>query len=329
MKIDNKILKIHPYVNPIAVDQGRTIWLAPVYLGDKKWDFQYPVGDKLISLQVHDFARSIYLGTKKASEEDIENELISLIIQHLNFKENIQIIKPIIDDIFNFQTIKRKLAYYKNCTQLQGNVSGLMIGNFVLTDMEYLFFLSRSFYDLIYNIVVSMFEKIVNLKDGSKLVDNKLPTTFRKIILKDNSQTRTAIEIYEKWGLPVWIGEVFESQADFFPKLRWIRDQIGHGNGEIGTIFTSSGEISVKITDKPFNSFKAIWGDKTKFKNDLAPLEVFVDYIIQRTITFSNKVAISIHRNLHQLPEETFPNLRVIIREEMFSKEKQDITNNA
>lgn len=308
MDVSKELIKTLPYINPIAVDEGRTIWLGPVYKGNQQWEICFPTENKLISIPAFDCSQTVYLGQEKAIELDTENELVSLIIQHLNSSQNMKCLTPIIDDLYNFETIKQKIEHYKSCDSLKGHVN-----HFVITDLEYLIFVLRSFYDLNFNIAKSVLSQMINLQTNEKIIKGKLPGSFRKIILKDNSKVFTAEEMFEKWGIPLWLGNVFASQKEFFPKLRWLRDQITHGNEVIGSIFSGENEILVSLRDKPYKSYEHIWSPELINENKLAPINIFIDYLIENALDFSNNLAISIRQNV-ALPSPTFPEHKIFVR---------------
>ncbi|MGZ3727872.1 MAG: hypothetical protein ACXVCG_01535 [Bdellovibrionota bacterium] len=312
MKITKEMLSKCPFLNPAAIQPDRVVWLPAVY-SQGKWDLFIATEDDLIPMSPVDCASGIYIGDEKADPADIEDKLVSLVFQRLNFSENIPLLRAIIDDLSNFRTVLTKLRHYQSCAELLEKEKSGLVWGFVSTDLEYLFFLARSYYDLVHRLSFNISKRLVNLKSQKKIVTATIPNSFRKVLMVDNAKIRTPEEITEKWQIPLFITKAYCTQGEFFPKLRHFRDSIGHREGEVGTIFAGD-ELLISIDEHPFKSFADIWKPHEINANRLASLDTFVGHIIDSSMLFADEIELALRSVIQVFPEPTFFDKKVFLR---------------
>ena len=201
---------------------GRAVPMLPVY--DPDYDGEHVPDWFLAVIQngkvnwVDAFpTESRYFGKGPASEQDIFFPFVHFYTQHASWPNLMGILERIEDDIQNLAMCMSKIALYQHLSQS----SSFETRRFVVSEIEYIFSVCRSLYDLFQDIARNSWD-IVQLEDGGK---NSLPSSFASIALSGDEPV-AAEELEEKYGLFPSLAEFYESEADEFARalesgLQW------------------------------------------------------------------------------------------------------------
>lgn len=265
-------------------------FLAVIQNGKVNWLDGYP-------------AESRYVGKVAASEQDIFFPFVHFYTQHASWPNLMGILERIEDDIQNLAMCMSKIALFQYLSQS----SSFETRRFVVSEIEYIFSVCRSLYDLLQDIARNSWD-IVQLEDGSK---NSLPSSFASIALSGDDPV-PAKELEEKYGLSPTLAEFYESEADEFARIRSFRDSILHHGQIMDIIFATEEGYSVQSSMEPFASFD-VWDSDTFLENDLAPIWPPIAYTISHTIETMNRFSHALTKEI-AFPPEIAPDYKVFIR---------------
>lgn len=185
----------------------------------------------------------------------------------------------LLDDIRNLATVLSKVAYY------QSDLSDLnaAIQQFIRTELEYLFMVSRSAYDNLQFIIANTWEKLHTI-DGDEDYSAQLPTSsFKDVALSGNDPVPVE-DLEDKYGLPKALAEFYSDEAVFFSKIREFRDSVTHQGDSPKTIFIASDGLAVDTTKEPYCNFN-VWEDEHIVNNGIAPLWPFIAHVVDQTVS--------------------------------------------
>lgn len=293
---------------------GRAIPLQPVYdpeydgkhvpdwADDPDW-FVSVIQDGKVNWVDGYPAESRYFGKEAASEQDLFLPFVHFYTQHASWPNLMGVMERIEDDIQNLGMCMSKIALYQHLSQ----TSSFETRRFVVSEIEYIFSVCRSLYDLLQDIARNSWD-IVQLEDGGK---NSLPSSFASIALSGDDPV-PAEELEEKYGLSPTLAEFYESEAEEFARIRSFRDSILHHGQTMDIIFATEEGYSVQSSMEPFASFD-VWDEDTFLKNDLAPIWPPIAYTIAHTIGAMNRFSHALTREI-AFPPEIAPDYKVFIR---------------
>lgn len=184
---------------------------------------------------------------------DVEFPLATLLTQHLSFPKIIGRLSGIENDFHQCAAIMEK--YHLIWSQLpQSSVrSGLLIAS----ELEYLFLVTRSLYDLVHNVVCEVASLLVVLDGTNRRAARQMPDSFRAVAM-NGDELRSGDEIRAKYGLPAAIANWYVHEAPAFKELRRIRDGIAHHGRTVPTIFELPEGFALDVTSGVWEEF-AIW----------------------------------------------------------------------
>lgn len=291
------------------------ILFGTIYFSDLEKNFKVFVdqGEDIVHLETAGLTEGTYW-SKEIVDRDMDSyfKLIDLIVNYYSFsspgnmeKDVIIYLESLIRDIINFGTIIHKQLilwdYIKNYDKITE------FANVYVTEIEYLMGLVRSFFDLIYKIIVSLYG---NLKP-------KLPFTFPDTLTKFYKRR-------SKFEIDGPMDDFFTEILPLFRLCKNIRDGIYHGGKTPRIVFmTEEGpgigmqEIKGVIKD-PFSDFKGFFDDDKKFKehllkNDIASVFYFINRIIQFSLDSTTSLANAIELTFEK-PDPISNEFKVFLR---------------
>jgi hypothetical protein len=303
-------LKKLPYLDLSALDD-RTVKLMPLWDGtDWHMWFNTPVG--LIKGKIVDTTESDYVAQSAARPSDLFIPFIHIMWQHASWGEICPLIIAISEDFHNMGTSVAKLKHFHEFRKQIGNRGA---HKFALTELEYLVTLCRSTFDLLQEMIASIWKTRVRLVSETAEAFRRahsLPKTFSKMVLHEKEQLRNAAEIEAEFGLPKPLAEAYERFAPFFSELRRIRDRIMHGGSGFGTIFETERGFCVNPKTQPFNTFEN-WRPEHYYNENITSVLPWIADTIVKTIEACNRL-ISAFGSVVQLPPPIAPGYLVFVR---------------
>jgi hypothetical protein len=223
MHISPEQLKIVPYVDLQALDVRR-VNLMPFWDGCG-WHMWVPTQAGLLDLKPVEVEHANYVANRAANDNDIIIPFVEMMWQQASWSEVCRLISGISDDFHNLGTSIEKLSYFFDH---RSTIPGL--SQFVKTEVEYIFVLARSVFDLLQEAISWLWGNAVLLHDPhaeAKRKQTKLPSTFAKMVLSGTEFRRPA-DLIDKYALPSAMAEMYASVAPFFKGIRRFRDEIVH-----------------------------------------------------------------------------------------------------
>jgi hypothetical protein len=307
-----------PYLD-LQKSQGRFISTLMFYDGSK-WRMWVSAGDQLIEIQAWP-AESFYFSVAPESPTDLCFHFLDFIAQQASFSELQKPILGLQDDVFNLSASLAKISHLHTTKK----EIGTGVSRMVVTEVEYLFSICRSIFDLLQEIANALW-KSIQLHDLS-VTKNPLKDSFSKMVLFQGRES-TQDELSERFGLPQPLAAYYKRNSDFFLTLKDFRDNIIHHGSQVQTIFSSDSGFLIRHSLKPFSNMK-IWRDEEKHENGLAPLFPAIGIVVQKTLfaceDFSSTIA-----QVIKFPPPIVPGMRFFMRgyfNELFSSTLRDAAN--
>lgn len=297
-----------PYLNVDAIED-RTVNLMPFWDGGK-WHDWAPIEGGIIPIPIVDAYEVDYVALEPAKDTDIVIPFVEIMWQRASWPHVCRFISAIAADFHNLGTAIEKLDHF---FRLRAEI-GLRVTAFVKTELEYVFVLSRSVFDLLQETIATIWETKIQLQDPlaeAKRKRQKPPHTFSKMVLR-GEEIRERGELVEQYAIPPALAAAYEEVAPFFRDTRRFRDAIVHGGKEQAQIYS---------TDKGFcvpKDFRELYGIQLQgpdhFHNDnMVSLLPLIAHVVVGTIGACNTLVWAFSRQI-QLPEEIAPGYRVFIR---------------
>jgi hypothetical protein len=184
-----------------------------------------------------------------------------------------------------------------------------------LTELEYLVTLCRTTFDLLQEMIASVWKTRVQLFDKSSEAHRRahsLPKTFSKMVLHEKGRLRTAAEIEAKFHIPKPMAERYELIAPFFSELRRVRDRIVHSGSSFGMIFDTERGFCVDPKREPFSTF-GNWRPEHYYNDNIASVLPWIADTILKTIGACSGL-IEAFASVIPLPPPIAPGYMIFVR---------------
>lgn len=268
------------------------------------WRMWLMAGDQLVEVQAWP-AESYYFSKDPEATHDIYFHFLDFIAQRASFSA---VQKPILglrDDIFNLSASIAKIAHlHATRDALKTGVSRM-----VITEVEYIFAVCKSIFDLLQEIICALWES-VQLLDSS-VQKKPLKETFAKAILF-SGRVATADELTTRFGLPEPLANFYIRNATFFMTLRDFRDNIIHRGSQVQTIYSGESGLLVSETIRPFVSMN-IWREDEKEPNGLVPLVPALGVVIRNTLAACEDFSATVQQVI-EFPSPIAPGMKLYMR---------------
>jgi hypothetical protein len=292
---------------------GRTIMLMPLWDGNK-WHLWIPSPTGLFEAKPSDVSHIDYVAKQAAIESDLWIPFVDLVWQRASWPDVCPLIEQIGDDFHNFATAVAKLRHCFNARETIGN---LRATSFAETECEYLIGLARGIFDLLQEMIATIWSNHVRLLDPAAEKIRKerhLPKTFSQMVLHDKCDLKTEAEIITMYNVPGSLAQQYGSIAPFFSSLRDLRDSVVHGGSALQRIFLTDRGFCFKAGGKAARLFSG-WIEAHKFNDALVSMLPWIAHIVLGTISACNGLMNAFAAEI-RLPAEIAPGYRVFVRGE-------------
>lgn len=292
--------------NSIFYDTNFDVKNVPDNIKNEDWFMLVPGPKGGLDWVFAESISSTYFGAECANDEcDIVIDFLSVYYQFLSWPDIMGIIPDMIDDIRNISASISKIAIY----QAMSKETTSHLRRFVITEIEYLFSVCRSLYDLLQFVIKNTWDKLQIEGNSTKTT---LKSAFSDMVLH-GGKPRTANDLMRKYNLPENLAEFYEEQSESFLKIRTFRDNIAHEGESIDTVFFKNDGIAVRTNEKPYNLFD-VWEDSWKDDNELAPIWPFISKIVSETINSLESYISSLIGEGIQVPPPIAPGYELYVR---------------
>lgn len=267
----------------------------------EEWHLWVPAGDRgLMHLRPADAAHIDYVAKEPASQSDLLIPFVDFMWQHAAWPDVYPTISAIIDDFHNLATSVAKIDHFFEVRETLG-IGGKA---FVATELEYLFVLSRSVFDLLQFAIASIWDKHIQLVDDEANRRKRRPKeSFTKVVLKERKQPRTQAELMTANGFTPALASTYEKVAPFFIQILNARDGIIHGNksaGSLTPVYDTERGWCVHRIAKGISEF-SVWNDEHRYNDNLVSLRPLLAHVVFGTISACGELVTSLARDINSL----------------------------
>ena len=185
---------------------------------------------------------------------------------------------------------------------------------FVQTEVEYIFVVARSVYDLLQEVISHLWSGRVLLRDPgaeARRKQHKLPKAFSDMVLK-KGKLKSVDDMTDSYGLSSSMAGAYSQAAKIFVSIRDFRERIVHGGSEAPFVFVTEKGFCVSSEKSGFGSFD-IWSDEHRFNDHLVSLLPLVAHVVFSSVEVCDKMILAFAQQV-EFPPELVPGYRVFVR---------------
>lgn len=293
-------------------ETDRIVNLMPLWEGGKWHQWVPNIEGKLVEAAVIDTVEGDYLAVEPARDSDLFVPFFDFLWQRASWPEVCPFISAISDDFHNMGTSVAKLKHLFDCRRSLPDGAG---GRFAKTELEYIVILSRSVFDLLQEMISTIWTKRVQLLDlaaDKRRRAAKLPETFSKVVLCKKKNLRPPEEIEREFAIPANVAAAYAAAAPFFLWVREHRNDVLHGLATRGTIFVTEKGYCVDPKVQPFSSFDG-WQPQHYYNTNIVSLLPWLAEVVHGTIRACTGLVEAI-ASVIKFPPKLAPSYRVFVR---------------
>jgi len=247
-----------------------------------------------------------YFSKEPAAKTDIYIDFISMVMKRAYFSELVHFERGILEDINNLATSIIKINLFHAVWVLDRKK---VDRRFVSTELEYIFKVCRSLFDLLQEVISKIWARFRYLDSNFKV--KPLQRTFSKMVFMENKLS-TSEEIEKRYSIPAELASFYHRHGLFFQWVKAYRDKISHGGNSIDYIYILDEGFAVSTHIEPFKGLP-IW-EKTELKaNELGSVRALIAYTVLNTLHVLEDFS-SVIQSIMQLPHDIAPDHHVFIR---------------
>ncbi len=247
-----------------------------------------------------------YFARTRQKDTDVYMDFLNFMAQRACWADAMKFIDGIQNDIHNLGASLGKLELFYHSSKTNPNLDAT---RFVSTEIEYIFGVCRSLFDLLQEVVATLWHRI-ELNDKS-IKKCQLPESFRRMVLK-NEQLMTVNEIQTKFHVPTELASFYHRNGPFFKILRQYRDNAMHRGADFRFVFVTKKGFAISADIEPFASF-GVWNEKHMLPNRLASLRPAIAHVITETFRACEDFTQTIQRII-SFPPDIVPGFKLFLR---------------
>ncbi len=300
----SELVKI-PFIDSKNLE-GRVLTTLTFFEGGE-WQMWFPSPSGLIRIKGEP-AEADYFARMPEKDTDIYLDFLNFMTQRACWADAIYFIDGIRNDIHNLGASIEKfdLFYHRSSSDKRRRTE---IRRFASTELEYIFGVCRSLFDLLQEVVAALWQKTVLFDKSIK--KRELPKSFGRVVLH-GEQLMTVEAIQAKFKVPAKLAAFYYRHGAFFQMLRQYRDNVVHSGKDFNSIFVTEKGFAISANVEPFASF-GVWNEEHMLPNRLASLRPVIAYIITKTLAACEDFAQMIQKVI-QFPYEIAPGFKLFIR---------------
>lgn len=273
-----------PYLSYFPRD-GRILLLQPWYDFEAGTWHMYSslTEDDCVRLQMASMTAGTYYARRPAHPKDIIFDLGTLIAQHLSFPAVVPRFYSLVDDIQLLSASLEKLELIRQSVKEPMKATFLIV-----SEVEYLFMLVRSMYDLLQKIAKEL-GKLLCRVDGSPVL-LQLPDSFAQVIL-DGDAPRTEAELITKFRLPKQLASFYVHEISTFVCLRDIRVSIEHHGKPLPSVYITENGPGISTEGPPGWTALPVWKMHDLLPNGVGSVRALTAFLAKSFISTLNTFA--------------------------------------
>ncbi|MGF6571593.1 hypothetical protein ABH945_003714 [Paraburkholderia sp. GAS333] len=301
--IDASHLSVIPYLDMSSVD-GRFISSA-TFFAEGQWRMWVPAEDRFLELKIVEPVEMFYWSKAPQSNHDVYIQLLDFVAQQAALPGLEHAVTGMMDDVLNMTILPAKI----DVLHASRNSVGSGIRRMVTTEVEYLFSLCRSLFDLLQEIIAGVW-KTVMLHDKT-VVKRPLKGSFREMVVFEGKPVTSQL-LESRFGLPTLIAQTYVGASRFFLDLKTMRDNLVHHGSQVQTIFDGEDGFLIAGHLRPFASI-AIWQEEEKQPNNLVPLLPALTTMIYGTLAVCGAFSHAMEQTIG-CPPPLVPGMKLFLR---------------
>jgi hypothetical protein len=292
-----------PFLNHTQMG-GR--FLCSTVFFDGEWRAWIDAGEQLIATRMWP-AESVYFGKSAEKETDFRFHFLDLMGQRLNYLPITRQMFGLQDDVFNLSASLAKIRLLHRTRNDHKSGASRMVA----TEVEYLYGVCRSVFDLLQEVIAILWGSI-KLRDDTVKKQQLKSKSYGDIILHDG-KLRTVEELSKRFpGFPPPLIDCYVRSGVFFSELRDFRNKIAHQGAGVQVVFDGEDDFEISENRLPFSEMN-IWQDADRRPNGLVPLMPALGFMIYRTLECCDYFSQTIE-NIFTLPPLMVPNFYLFLR---------------
>ncbi len=302
MTIKRSELTKIPYID--SNNLGDRVISTLIFFEEGEWNIWVPSPTGLLRMRGRP-VEADYFARKPEKDTDIYLEFLNFMTQRACWMNAMPFIDGIRNDIHNLGASLGKLDLFHRSTEDKP----ISVTRFASTEIEYIFGVCRSLFDLLQEIIAVICLKI-DFRNKSNKMKN-LPKSFSKMVL-NGKKLKSLENIQTQYHLPEELALFYQRHGPFFQVLRQYRDDVVHSGRDFKSIFVTEKGFAVKADEMPFASF-GVWTEDHMLPQSLASLRPIVAHVITETICACEDFTQVIQKIVH-FPPEIAPKFNLYIR---------------
>jgi len=283
--------------------QGRTIATLTFFV-DGEWQLWLPTEKGLLCLKGQP-AEGFYFARQPELPTDVYLHFLDFIAQRGCWPSVVRSLRGLMEDFFNLGACIKKFDILFEHSQGKGTSASRLVA----TELEYLFGLCRSVFDLLQEVIALQWEN-VHLLDQS-IKKKQLPKTFSSMVL-NTEILRAHDELVKRFHIPSQLAAFYVRAGPFFQVLRTFRDRFFHGGTTLDRIYTTERGFAVPSNTAPFCDFK-VWNEAHMLPNQLCSLRPAIAHIVTETLRACEDYAATV-QSVIQYPPPVSPGFQFCMR---------------
>lgn len=283
-----------PYLKHIPRD-GRIVPIQTYYdHQEKKWRIWVVPEKTLQELKVDDLIHGTYVSDEPVSpDRDYRMPFAETVLKHFCTPTIADRMHQASQDLINCLGYIEKYFILLHHAKLYPRMNATAL---LQVEMEGLFGVHRSFYDLL--------QRIVNEVHGRHSTQKvNLPDSFRKVAQKDPG------ELQEKYCLPPALVQFYQEKKALFFACRQIRDNIYHHGHSLSSVFSFDDGFAVAIDRTPWTDLTSVvklWPEDRVRKNRLGCVLVVYALLAEDIFKTMAWLGDAILASFHESPRPCF-----------------------
>lgn len=297
-----------------------------IFWHNKEWNMYADIDGKFVNLRAWP-AENFYFGESAERPTDFASHFLNLTAQRACYLGLELPILGIRDDLFNISACVAKLKLMHDTKEQ--NKHGVC--RMVATEVEYLYSLCRSMYDLLQDFASKLWARYkpkeppkIPGKNRPKMYP-ELPKSFADMTLNDKVP-RTADELVAKYKIPFEWANFYVQQCKFFTGIRHFRDNVVHNGSYVNHVMESEHGFLIQKDKKPFDGMN-LWKEEEEFDNGIVLLMPAIGSVILHTLSALENFSMMLERNI-AFPEPIVPGMHFYMRS-YYDKELTDLLQDA
>jgi hypothetical protein len=292
-----------PFVDMASVD-GRFL-SSTMFYNEGRWRFWTPVEGRFIELKVVEPLEMFYFAREPQSEHDLYFHLLDFVARRAAFPSVIHAISGMMDDLLNLTTLLSKVELMHSSRIAVGH--GII--RMVTTEIEYLFSVCRSLFDLLQEVICGLWAPVKLHDTAAK--KKPLKKSFNEMVTYEGEPV-TRESLQSRFGLPEMLADIYVRTSGFFRDLRKMRDNLVHHGSNVQTIFSDEKDFLISGHLRPFSAM-TIWRDEERRPNDLVPLLPALSTMIYGTLSACGAFSKALEETI-DFPPPLVPEMQLFLR---------------